>query len=310
MILNIIYKFFIFPGLIFSAFLGLFLTWADKKIAARLQWRVGPPWYQPFIDILKLLGKELLIPEKAPVWLFMISPMIGLAGATLVSTILWTVNINHGATFTGDLIVVLYLLFIPAIAVILGAFSSNNPHASIGGSREMKLLLALEMPFLIAVFTAANSAGGILFGDIIKFQHDKGMLIGHLSSIIAFVVAIVSCQAKLGAVPFDTAEAEQEIAGGTLIEYSGALLAIFKLTRAVMLSALPLLLITLFLGGLDASSYTGVLYFALKYVLIIVLFALIKNTNPRLRIDQAVGFFWGPLTLLAISGFILSLFGA
>ncbi len=309
MILDILYKFIIFPGFLFTAALGLISSFVDRKVTARVQWRVGPPWYQPFADILKLLGKETIIPRGASVAAFVASPMVGLAGVTLVSTMLWVLNMNVGVTFIGDLIVVLYLLLLPSLAIILGGFSSGNPLAALGSSREMKLILAYELPFIIAVFTVVAKTGSILFGEILKYQSINGMMIASPSCIVAFIVALLCSQAKLALVPFDAPEAEQEIVGGAFIEYSGPLLAIYKLTKAMMLATLPVLLITLFFGGVDLSSGGGIGYFALKYVLILVLITLIRNTNPRLRIDQVIKLFWGPMMALAILGFVLAMFG-
>ncbi|MDH5684729.1 MAG: NADH-quinone oxidoreductase subunit H, partial [candidate division WOR-3 bacterium] len=107
-------------------------------------------------------------------------------------------------------------------------------------------------------------------------------------------------QAKLGYVPFDIPEAEQEIMAGPFLEYSGASLAMFRLTRAMMLFLLPLFLITLFWGGF--ANFWAIP----KFLLIVVLIVLIKNTNPRLRIDQALKFFWIGLGGLAIISMILA----
>ncbi len=310
MFVNAVYKLLIFPGFLFTAALGLASSFFDRKMTARLQWRVGPPWYQPLADLLKLLGKEMFIPEGATPSLFILSPMAGLASAALVSTMLWAVNMDRSSTFIGDLIVAIYLMMMPSIALIVGGLSSNNPFASAGASREMKLILAYELPFIIATFTVIAKAGSLLFGKIIEYQISNGMMIGHASSLIAFAVMILSSQAKLGIAPFDIAEAEQELAGGPTVEYSGALLAIIKLTRAMMLAVIPVFLITLFFGGIDLSSGWAVLHFALKYIFILLLITLIKNTNPRLRIDQAVRFFWGPIVVLAVFGFVLAMFGA
>jgi len=307
--LKIIYNFLIFPGFLFTAVVGLLSTWVDRKVAARVQWRVGPPFYQPFADALKLLGKEVIIPEGASVLTFMAAPPVGLAGAILVSTILWMVNLYPGISFVGDLIVVLYLLILPALSIIVGGFSSRNPLGILGASREMKLLLAYELPFIIAIFTPVAKSGTIVLGEIIKYQSVNGMFLGNISCIIAFIVALICVQAKLTYVPFDMPEAEQEIMGGAYIEYSGVLLLMFKLTKAMLLFTLPVLLITLFMGGIDVSSSAGIIYFILKYVGILVLIILIKNTNPRLRIDQAVRFFWGPVTILSVLGFVLTLIG-
>lgn len=293
-----------FPGFLFSACIGLISGWVDRKVTARIQWRVGPPWYQNFVDILKLLGKETIVPAGARAT-FLLSPFLGLLSLVLVATILGEVLIVPSQTFIGDIIVVLYLLIIPAIALILGAFSSRNPLASVGASREMKLVLAYELPFILAVITVLiKSSGALRLGQILTYQTYAGSNIASSSGALAFLVAVFCMQAKLGLVPFDASEADQEIMAGVLIEYSGLPLAIFKLTRAILLYTMPLFLIVLFMGkDLSLPFIIG------KYVLLLVIVILIRNTNPRLRIDQALRFFWGPMTLLASAAVFLALLG-
>ena len=150
--MKILLSYLIFPGFLFSAVIGLIAGWIDRKVTARIQWRVGPPWYQNFVDFLKLLGKETILPRDNKIT-FLLAPLVGLISVSLVATILGKVLINPLESFLGDLIVVLYLLIIPAIAIILGASSSGNPLASTGVSREMKLVLAYELPFILAVVT-------------------------------------------------------------------------------------------------------------------------------------------------------------
>ncbi len=307
--IEFLYYILVMPGFLFTAFTGLLSTWVDRKVTARLQWRQGPPIFQPFADILKLLGKEIMIPEGASKLVFLSAPLIGIAAVTLVSTMLWILNINIYGSFVGDLIVIYYMLMIPSLALIIGGSASRNPFSAIGASREMKLILAYELPFIIAIATVIARTGSIIMGDIIGYQSMHGMMIGSFSGIIAFFVSLLVVQAKLGFVPFDASEAEQEIMAGTLLEYSGAPLAAFKLTKAMLLFTLPVLLITLFLGGIDTYSLAGALWFVLKYFVILTLIILIKNTNPRIRIDQAVRFFWGPVTVLAVIGFVLAMIG-
>ena len=99
--LGLVLNFLIFPGLLFTAIVGLLTQWVDRKVSARVQWRVGPPWYQPFADILKLLGKEIVIPEGAKRTGFLLAPLAGLAAVGVVSTMLWLANISD-AGFVGD----------------------------------------------------------------------------------------------------------------------------------------------------------------------------------------------------------------
>ncbi|MFH1201431.1 MAG: complex I subunit 1 family protein [Candidatus Omnitrophota bacterium] len=301
---KLFFNYLIFPGFLFSACVGLIAGWVDRKVTARIQWRVGPPWYQNFIDIIKLLGKETIVPEGAKST-FLLAPWLGLLSAVLVAAILGKSVIYPQESVLGDLIVVLYLLIIPAIAIIVGASSSRNPLASLGASREMKLVLGYELPFILSVVVIIiKSQGVIQIGQILNQQVNFGSNIACWSGKLAFIAAIFCMQAKLCFVPFDMSEAEQEIMGGVLIEYSGLPLAIFKLTKAVLLYTMPLLLITLFWGGnLSPLALVG------KYVALLVIIILIKNTNPRLRIDQAIRFFWGPVSIIAVIAVILALFG-
>jgi NADH-quinone oxidoreductase subunit H len=308
--LEYMFLFIVFPGFLFSGVMGLIVGWVDRKVTARLQWRVGPPWYQNFIDIMKLaLYKETLIPHGVPKAVFLGMPAIGLAAATLVSTMLLVVNLAPQRGFIGDVIVVVYLLLIPPVALMLGAFASANSLASLGASREMKLMLSYELPFILALAVPIMKTGyAIKLGAIIANQYSMGSVITSASGAISFLVMLLCIQAKLGFIPFDMPEAETEIMAGTYIEYSGKPLAIFKLTKAILTFAIPVLMITLYFGGIKLNA-GGAIKTALEYVGILVLMIVIKNTNPRVRIDQAMRFFWGAATVLAAISVVLAYMG-
>ena len=295
----------VFPGFLFTVGLGLFASWIVRKVSARVQWRVGPPLLQPLYDVIKLMGKETLIPEKAQRAVFFAAPLVGLAAVLLLSTMLWRITIDPKTLFVGDIIVAIYLMVLPSLALIFGSSASASPHASIGTSREMKLVMGYELPLVLALTVVIIKTGGQL--SLAEIAQQAPVL--SISGMLAFLVSLLCMQAKLGFVPFDIAEAETEVASGTLIEYSGALLAIWKIMQAMMLVALPLFLVMVFLGGFGTSLWKGLLAGAGKYVLILVLLILIKNTNPRVRIDQAMKFFWvycgialGVAVILAIIG--------
>ncbi|OGS23075.1 MAG: hypothetical protein A2252_08115 [Elusimicrobia bacterium RIFOXYA2_FULL_39_19] len=297
------FDYLIFPGFLFSAVFGMLAVYIDRKVSARVQWRKGPPLLQPVYDFVKLLGKEISVPEQTSVFTFLSAPVFGLAAITLVSVIVWNAMLVPGKTFIGDLIVVIYLLAIPSIAVIIGGFASNNPIASIGASREMKLILSYEIPFILSILTVIIKTGSIRMGDIVTYQLANPAVITSASGIIAFIVAILCIQAKLCLTPFDIPEAEQEIIAGPAVEYSGTPLAIFKLTKWIMLFVLPSFLVALFMPSADF------LYNLLKFAGVLVIIILIKNTNPRLRIDQAVKFFWTYGAGLSLIAVILALIG-
>jgi NADH-quinone oxidoreductase subunit H len=304
-----LFKFIVYPGFLFSAALGLLTGWFDRKITARLQWRVGPHWYQNFMDIAKLFLKETLVPSNASRPMFFAMPILAVAGATLASTIIMAINQFPNTTFIGDLIVIVYLMMIPPLALMLGGFASGNPLASLGGSREMKLMLSYELPFLMAlVVPIAKSGYSIQLGGIINYQASHGPVFFSISGVLSFIVMLLCVQAKLGLVPFDMPEAETEIVSGTYIEYSGPALAMFKIAKAILSFALPAFLITLYFGGI-VFTLEGILRGILEYALILLLMIVIKNTNPRVRIDQAVRFFWRIPTILAILAVVLAYLG-
>ena len=281
--LQILFWVLVFPGFLFTLVLGLVASWIVRKVSALVQWRVGPPLLQPFYDVMKLLGKEILVPQEANRTIFMLSPIISVAGVLLLSTMLWRVALAQ-TSFVGDIIVAIYLMVLLSLALILGGSASASPHATLGTSREMKLVMGYELPLILAFIVVIIKSGGQL--SLVSIAQSVPAF--SISGMLAFLVSLLCVQAKLGFVPFDMAEAETELGSGILMEYSGALLAIWKVAQAMMLVALPLFLVTVFLGGFTASLWTGIG----KYVLVLVLIILIKNTNPRVQIHHAMKFFW------------------
>ena len=130
----------IFPGFLFCFLSGLLLCGIDRKLVARMQKRVGPPVLQPFYDFFKLLGKETIIPVTANRTVFLLAPLVGLAAQVVLQLFIPVFSFN---AFQGvaDVIVILYLLLIPALSVILGAASSGSPYSGVGLSREMVTIL-------------------------------------------------------------------------------------------------------------------------------------------------------------------------
>ena len=299
-------QFLFFPGLMFTAAAGLLTSWFDRKLTARVQMRQGPPLLQPFFDVAKLLAKDTCVPIGSPTWLFLSAPLLGLAGVTLGSTILCQSMLDPQTTFAGDVIVVMYLLALPSLAMILGAFSSRNPLASLGGSREMKLVMAYELPFILAVCVPIINAGSIQLGDILgRPSADQ-----HLSGVLSLIVAAIAMQARLTRVPFDLPEAECELGSGVLIEYSGPPLAMYKLTQAMMLFTGPLFLLVLYGGGIRfADGWLSAMAGILKFSGLVLLIVLARNTMPRLRIDQAIKLLWGPVALGAVVALVLAWWG-
>ena len=298
----------VFPGFLFTAILGLLLTWVDRKVTAVIQSRMGPPWYQPFADVGKLFGKKMIIPRGSDTFGFIAAPILAVTGSTLAAVIVFRTLFDPSAGFVGDLVVLIYLLALPAISLIIGGSASRSPFGAIGAGREMSMVLAYEAAFLIAVATVVVKVGSIRFQDILAYQQVHGALAWSVSGMLALVVAIVCVQAKLGYLPFDISEADTEIIGGPLSEYSGVGLALFKIARAMLALVMPVLLILLFTGGVQLT-FGSVLGFALKLIVILVIQIVIKATHARLRLDQALSLFWKRLVALGLIAVVFALFG-
>ncbi|MBN1418583.1 MAG: NADH-quinone oxidoreductase subunit H [Planctomycetes bacterium] len=303
----------VFPGFIFTAFFGGIAAWVDRKVTARIHFRVGPPWYQTFADVVKLLGKETTVPRGASRWLFLAAPMAALAAAAYAGALVFSSYLAASwkleffrIGFGGDIFVAVYVLTIPSIALVIGAMAARNPLSTLGAGREIQLLVAYELPFWLAVAVPLMKSGGrIGLAEIVSYQMATGSTVASASGIIGFIVAILALQAKLGIVPFDIAEAETEIMSGPFIEYSGSSLALFKLARAMLLVVAPALIVLLYWAS---PPWYG-LGLALKVFAILAVAVLLKNTNPRVRLDQAVRFFWGPVTLAAVAAVVLAALG-
>ena len=287
-----LFYFLVFPGLLFAGITGGFLSWFDRKVTARVQFRKGPPLFQPFYDFFKLLlVKETILPKHgSPLFFFWLLSFLFLVqqwqGYLFFCRLF---NITTG--FRGDLLVIFYLLTIPSFSYIIGALASGNPLAAVGGSREMKLILSYELTFLLVIAGVIMKCGQQFdLNSIIQTQQAASPFIGSVSGVLLFIVAIFCIQAKLALVPFDMPEAEAEITEGIFIEYSGAPYALIKLTKYIMLFVLPSLLAALLLGGFRLDGI-NILWSILKVLGIVLLLTLIRNTNPRIKIKQAVKFF-------------------
>ena len=288
--------------------LGMITKWVDRKVTALVQWRVGPPWYQPFADVLKLFGKETVIPEYAGLT-FLLAPIVGLAATCVAATMILAASIDPNVGFVGDVIVVLYLLAIPSLMIILGGSISGNPHGVVGASREMKLLLAYELPFVLAILAVIKGAKGDLTLSLGRIaDSEMNGVLPSIACVLGLIISIFCIQAKMGLVPFDIAEAETEIMSGPFVEYSGTPLGVFYLMKAMLFATLPIFLVTIFWGGFG-PGLVGWLLGVLKYLVVVVIMVLMRNTNPRVRIDHAMKFFWFGLTPIGVLALVFAMTG-
>ena len=305
-----LFYFLIFPGLLFAGVTGAFLSWFDRKITARVQFRIGPPVLQPFYDFFKLLlVKETILPKHGSPLVFLAAPVFAVFGATMAGVFILLPMSGITTGFKGDLLVIFYLLTIPSFSYIMGALASGNPLAAVGGSREMKLILSYELTFLLIVAGVIMKCGQQFdLNTIIKTQQAGSPFIGSVSGVLLFIAGIFCIQAKLALVPFDMPEAEAEITEGIFIEYSGASYGLIKLTKYIMLFILPAFITAILLNGFRLDGI-GILWSLFKILGVVLLLTLIRNTNPRVKIKQAMSFFLVYMNLIVIIALVLIAFG-
>jgi len=307
----------------FGIIFGLLYKGIDRKLAAHMQGRIGPPIRQPFRDVVKLFTKENIVPENAIPWVFNMAPFVGLIATISILLFLPIGGFNPLAAGYGDLILVLYLLIIPSLALVIGGFASGSPYATVGAQREMATMIAYEFPLAIIIITIAWVIGNFNT-DVTPFSitalstvpvWSTVGIIGFIGFIILLFVLILVTPAELSKIPFDAPEAETEIAGGLLTEYSGRNLGLFYLTDAVKTVVMASLIVAIFfpynlstLIGLESyPAYAVDIIFYLIKVLLVILFSvtLIRVAIARLKIDQIVYTYWVWITLMALVGLIL-----
>jgi NADH-quinone oxidoreductase subunit H len=327
----------VFPGFLFQSVFSTFLEWVDRKVYARMQNRRGPLYtgrsgiLQPVADIIKLLAKEDIVPIHADRLAFNLMPIVALAATCTAGLYLPVWHLSAFNSFEGDLIVMAYLLAIPSFCLFLAGWFSVSPFSLIGATRVLTQLFAYEVPFFLALLTPAAVAGSWQIAKVAAFPYS-----GHASwwsviaYILAFAVAMLTLQAKLERVPFDTPEAETEVVGGPLTEYSGKKLALFRLQKDILMLVGSALIAALFLGGFGAvpSGFEGpadfgwaakllggygfhpvyrVFLLLVKTVFVVFLLSVVRAACARVRIDQIVKFSWRYLAPASIAGFLVVL---
>lgn len=283
----------IFPGGLFVISGGLVYEWADRKLVAQFQNRIGPRWFQPLADKFKLLAKEEIIPEGVNPVLFTTLPIVALASALTAALYVPMAGLAPAYSFNGDLIVALYMLSVLTLCTGLAGANTTDRFSLIGATRTLTQLFSYEAPFLLALLGPAIVAGSWQIGNINAYAQSHWWMI--LIKPVGFIIAIVGLMGKLELPPFDSPEAETEIVSGALTEYSGRGFALFQIGKDVELIIGLTLVAAFYLGGLHNP-----LDFLLKTLALLLVTAGLQSLFARLRIDQTVGMWWRVGALLAV----------
>jgi NADH-quinone oxidoreductase subunit H len=282
----------IFPGGLALLVAGLAYEWVDRKLLALFQNRVGPRWFQPLADTVKLLAKEEIIPEQANKILYIGLPIAALAGGLTAALYVPLAGIKPVYSFPGDLIVALYLLSLLTLCIGLAGTNTLDRFSMIGATRTLTQVFSYEAPFLLALLGPAVAAGSWQISTIASYAESHWLI---LMQPVGFVVALIGLMGKLEMPPFDAPEAHTEIAAGALTEYSGRGLAFFRLAKAVELVVGLTLVAAIYLGGVSNPFW-----FLVKTLALLLTLVGLQALLTRLRIDQTVGLWWRYGTILVL----------
>lgn len=297
-LLSALFALLIFPGFGFLFTCALAFQWIDRLVVARLQGRVGPPWFQPLADFIKLMTKEDVLPTGAHEWACAALPMVSLA-AVLTAALYVPAGGLATSGFEGDLIVVLFLLSIPALAYFLAGWLSVSVFSVVGGTRALLQYFAYEVPFLMAFSGPAVLSGSWFISRIAALQSQTVWMV--LVQPVGFLLALVGLIGKLKRSPFDIPKAKSEIGAGPLTEFSGRKLALWHLTLHIKMVVGIFLLVNVFLGGsFTELAVPTALVFGIKVLFVLLALSVAGVLYARLRIDQLASLGWRVLAPLAL----------
>tara|TARA_B100001167_G_scaffold145038_1_gene93182 strand:+ start:240 stop:1247 length:1008 start_codon:yes stop_codon:yes gene_type:complete len=296
------------------------LVMAERRICAAIQNRVGPNrvgpmgLLQPLADVIKLLFKEEIIPDRADRTLFSLAPLLAFAPAAIsfvaipVGRDLQVADLNVG---------VLYVLAITSLGVYgisFGGWASNSKYSLLGGIRSSAQIISYEIAMGLAIVSVLMISGNVHLGSIVEWQAENGWIIFYQP--LAFIIFLVAAFAENNRLPFDMAECESELVGGFHTEYTGMKFGMFFLGEYIAMIVMSALLVTLFLGGWDpvffelpegaAGTAISVLCFTVKLLAVLFLYIWVRWTLPRFRYDQLMKLGWKAFVPLALLNIVLT----
>lgn len=295
----------IYPGAVYLLTMGLLLTWVDRKLVALWQGRVGPPWYQPLADTIKLLVKEDILPHGTGALAAALLPM-GSMACTMTASLFIPVGNAVVHSFEGDLIVALFLLSLPSLAYFVAGWITPSVYGVLGGNRSLLQYFTYEVPLLLGIAAPAVYARSWRIMTLMNAQ--KGYHWHAFVLPLGFVIATLGLIGKLERVPFDIPHAKSEIGAGPLTEYSGRKLALWRLTVSLQTLVGINLLTAVYLGGADRMwAHWGFAVYVIKVISFMVGLAFVQVLYARLRIDQLVEIGWRTLVPLGLLQMIVTL---
>lgn len=319
----------VFPGIV------AYLVWAERKIAARFQDRIGPNrvgplgLLQPIADAIKLITKESIVPRSADQWVHLLAPILVVLSSFLVLAVIpfgagmAPVNLPSG---------MIYLVAVSSLSplgIFLAGWSSRNKYSLLGAMRSVAQLVSYEIPQVIATVPVVLWAGSLSLVAIRDRQVDEGWFLFSPPGLLSFAILLIASLAEVNRTPFDLPEAESEIIAGYHTEYSGMRFGLFFLAEYTAVFGVSCLGTVLFLGGgsifpfppfsefpasiLGEYDFSYVLVnaimlavFLAKVSFFIFLMFWVRATLPRMRVDRLMNFAWKYLVPLSIANVLIA----
>jgi len=293
-----------------------YLTWLERKVAARMQNRIGPyevgfphGWLQPLADVVKLIIKEDITPRAADRILFNLGPLLvvvpALTGFAFIPIAKGLAIVDHAYSF----------LFFTAFAslTLLGVFaagwSSNNKYALLSALRMVAMAASYEVPMILALLIPALLSGSFQLTEVVEAQRGLWFIGYPLVGQVAFLIFLICALAEGNKSPLDILDAESELIAAYNVEYSGIKFALFYAGEYAHTLAICALAATVFLGGyLGPAFLPGFVWLAAKCLVLFVVILWIRWSLMRLRIDQAIRINWMILLPAALVNVLIAAF--
>jgi NADH-quinone oxidoreductase subunit H len=289
--------------IIFITIVVLLFTWLERRWLGRLQIRPGPnragPFglLQPIADVVKLLMKEDIVPDKADKWVHWLAPVVALAPALLIFAV---IPFQDGALLADLNIGILFIMAVSSVVVVgvfMAGWGSSNKYSLLGAMRTIAQEVSYEIPLVLSILGVVIISGTLSLNEMVKAQQDVAFI---FVQPLGFVIYITAALAEVARTPFDTIEADSELVAGFHTEYSGMKFALFFLVEYAETLAVAAIATTLFLGGWQGPFLPPWMWFIIKLFAVFMFIIWVRGTIPRLRIDQVMGFAWKFLLPLAL----------